>query len=165
MANAATDSKFPDGSTTCDYDIFEELPDGSAIWRACVFGMNNVELKLLEMARETNNKVFAVNLQDRSQPVVRPFRWSGQPQAKRQPRRMTKMSNGPGSHFHIRWIESNRLDLECFKTHLEAAERALELARQDEVFQIEELTTECPLMLPRREIKRVGSYRSVAAWW
>jgi len=67
------------------------------------------------------------------------------------------MSNSCESHFHIRWIESNRLDLECFKTHLEAAERARELARPDEVFQIEKLTTQCPLMLPRREIKRVGS--------
>jgi len=71
-----TDSKFPDGSTTCDYDIFEELPDGTPIWRTCVVGMKNAELKLWEMARETNNKVFALNLQDPTLPVVRPFRSS-----------------------------------------------------------------------------------------
>jgi len=76
MANTATDSKFPDGSTNRDYDIFEELPDGTPIWRTCVVGMKKAELKLWEMARETNNKVFALNLQDRTQPVVRPFRSS-----------------------------------------------------------------------------------------
>jgi hypothetical protein len=54
------------------------------------------------------------------------------------------MSESSKTHFHIHWIESSRLDWECFKTHLDAAARALELARPDEVFQIEELTTQCP---------------------
>ena len=76
MANTATDSKFPGGSTTRDDDIFEELPDDTPIWRTCVVGMKNAELKLWEMARETNNKVFALNLQDPTLPVVRPFRSS-----------------------------------------------------------------------------------------
>jgi hypothetical protein len=59
-----------------DYNIFEELPDGTPIWRACVLGMEKVETKLLEMARETGNKVFAINLQDRSQSVIRRFKLS-----------------------------------------------------------------------------------------
>jgi hypothetical protein len=88
MADITARSKFPDGSLTRDYDIFEELPDGTAIWRTCVVGMKKAELKLWEMARETNNRVFAVNLQDRSEPVVRPFKLSRQPEAKIQPRRM-----------------------------------------------------------------------------
>jgi len=71
-----TDSKFPDGSMTRDYDIFEELPDGTPIWRTCVVGMKNAELKLWEMARETNNRVFALNLQDPTLPAVQPFRSS-----------------------------------------------------------------------------------------
>ena len=54
------------------------------------------------------------------------------------------MSDSSTTHFHIHWIESNRLDWECFKTHLEATARALELARPDEAFQIAELTTQCP---------------------
>jgi hypothetical protein len=72
MADTTTRSKFPDGSTTCDYDIFEELPDGTPIWRTCVLGMEKAELRLLEMARETSNKVFALNLRDPTLPVVRP---------------------------------------------------------------------------------------------
>ena len=63
---------------------------------------------------------------------------------------MDRISDSSRTHFHIRWIESNRLDFECFKTHLDAAARALELALPDERFEIEELTTPCPLMLPRR---------------
>jgi len=54
------------------------------------------------------------------------------------------MSDSSTTHFHIHWIESNRLDWECFKTHLDAAARALELARPDEVFEIKKLTAPCP---------------------
>jgi hypothetical protein len=53
--------KFPEGSVSRDYDIFEELHDGSWVWRACVVGMQNVELKLQELARESNNKFIAVH--------------------------------------------------------------------------------------------------------
>jgi len=73
VANFPSPQKYPLGSLNRDYDIFEQLPDGSTIWRACVFGMKNVELKLLEMARETNNKFFALNLQDRSCPLSGPL--------------------------------------------------------------------------------------------
>jgi len=58
---------------------------------------------------------------------------------------MDRMSESPKTHYHIHWIESNRLDWECFKTYLDAAARALELARPDEAFQIAKITTQCPL--------------------
>jgi hypothetical protein len=57
-------SKFPDGSAAREYDIFELMPDGSPIWRASAFGMESTERKLLELSRETANRVFAVNLAD-----------------------------------------------------------------------------------------------------
>jgi len=82
VANFPSPQKYPLGSLNRDYDIFEELPDGSTIWRACVFGMKNVELKLLEMAMETNNKFFALNLQDSSQPIIRPFKSNGSQERK-----------------------------------------------------------------------------------
>jgi hypothetical protein len=61
MRDCPTLHKFPDGSTNRDYDIFEELPDGEKVWRACVVGMENVELKLGELARESNNKFLALH--------------------------------------------------------------------------------------------------------
>jgi hypothetical protein len=82
MANTPISNKFPDGSLTRDYDIFEELPDGTPIWRACVLGMKKVESSLFEMAKETNNRIFAVNLQDRSLPIIRPYRLSRQQKQK-----------------------------------------------------------------------------------
>ena len=65
--------KFPEDSANRDYDVFEEYPDGSTAWRACVFGMGNVESKLRELAKETPNKLFALSLQDRTLPVIRPL--------------------------------------------------------------------------------------------
>jgi hypothetical protein len=74
MTSCPTHQKFPEGSTNREYDVFEEFPDGTTKWRACVFGMGNVERKLRELASETTNKFFALNLQDRAQHVIRPFR-------------------------------------------------------------------------------------------
>jgi hypothetical protein len=74
MTDFATQHRFPEGSGNRDYDVFEELPDGSTIWRDCAFGMGNVELKLRELARESNNKFFALYLQDRDQPVILPWK-------------------------------------------------------------------------------------------
>ena len=62
----------PEGSTNRDYDIFEEFPDGSCVWRACVFGMENVELKFRELAKETSNRIFATSLLEESAAVVGP---------------------------------------------------------------------------------------------
>lgn len=74
MSDCPTLHKFPADSTNRDYDIFEELPDGSTVWRACVFGMGNVELKFGKLAQETSNRVFAISLQDRSIPIIRPWK-------------------------------------------------------------------------------------------
>jgi len=70
----ATLRKFPDDSASRDYDVFEEFADGSTVWRACVFGMANAELKLRELATESNNKFFAICLMDKDQPIVRPWK-------------------------------------------------------------------------------------------
>ena len=72
MASSLTHQKYPEDSANRDYDIFEELPDGSTVWRACVFGMGNVEGMLRQLARESNNKFFAPNLNNRSEPATRP---------------------------------------------------------------------------------------------
>jgi hypothetical protein len=73
MADFPMLRKFPEGSANREYFIFEKLPDGSAVWRGCVLGMENVELKLQNLARESNNKFFALNLGDRSHPIIRPL--------------------------------------------------------------------------------------------
>jgi hypothetical protein len=57
-------TQFPDKSAFIDYDVFEEFPDGATIWRACVCGMKEVELKMLELRRQTSNKLFALDLND-----------------------------------------------------------------------------------------------------
>ena len=57
-------TKFPRGSEIRDYDIFEELPDGSTTWRCCVSGMDSVESKLHELSKLTTNKLFALRLTD-----------------------------------------------------------------------------------------------------
>jgi hypothetical protein len=62
LADFPTLHKFPEGSADRNYFVFEKLPDGSALWRGCVLGMESVELKLQKLARESNNKFFALNL-------------------------------------------------------------------------------------------------------
>jgi hypothetical protein len=47
-----------------EYDIFEELPNGSNIWRVSVRGIDNVELKLLELSKDTNHEFYAINFQN-----------------------------------------------------------------------------------------------------
>jgi hypothetical protein len=79
MPDSPTRHKFPEGSSDSDYDIFEEMPDGGTVWRACAFGMENVELKFRELAKETSNRIFAINLLDRSIPIIRPRKPSGRP--------------------------------------------------------------------------------------
>lgn len=54
-------------------------------------------------------------------------------------------TDAPGLHFHIHWIRKEELDWECFDTYSEALGRALELARRDEEFTIEEVPAKCPL--------------------
>jgi hypothetical protein len=49
------------------------------------------------------------------------------------------------SHYHIRWENKATLDWECFQTYSDAAIRAKELVRPDEIFTIEEVSSDCPL--------------------
>jgi hypothetical protein len=83
MSDCPTHHKFPQDSTNRDYDIFEELPDGSTVWRACVFGMENVELKFRELAKETINRIFAISLLDQSVRVIRPWKSTGRQDLRR----------------------------------------------------------------------------------
>jgi hypothetical protein len=83
MSVFAAHYKSPEDSVNCDYDIFEELPDGSAVWRACVFGIENVELKFRELAKESPNRIFAINLLDRSISVIRPWKSTGKQDLRR----------------------------------------------------------------------------------
>lgn len=43
-----------------DYDLFEELPDGSVLWRAVVPRLENALAKLQELAELSSNKCFAM---------------------------------------------------------------------------------------------------------
>jgi hypothetical protein len=70
MNDFPTLHKFPEDSVRRDYDVFELFPDGSTVWRACVLGMGNAERKLRDLGRESNNKFFAINLQERAEPMV-----------------------------------------------------------------------------------------------
>jgi hypothetical protein len=45
-----------------EYDIFEKLPDGSAIWRACVPGLYDAKRKLQELAEHSVNEFFAIEI-------------------------------------------------------------------------------------------------------
>lgn len=45
-----------------EYDIFERLPESSLVWRASVHGLENVQLKLKELAKQTSNECFAMDM-------------------------------------------------------------------------------------------------------
>jgi hypothetical protein len=65
MRGADVLRKFPEGSTDLDYDIFEQFPDGSIRWRACIFGMEGVESVLLDLSKSSGNNFFAIRLRSR----------------------------------------------------------------------------------------------------
>jgi hypothetical protein len=48
-----------------DFDIFENFPDGSTIWRTCVFGKFEAERKMQELAEHSENDFWAINIQSR----------------------------------------------------------------------------------------------------
>lgn len=48
-----------------EYDIFEKLPDGGSIWRACVPGQFDARRKLQELAEHSENEFFAIDLKSR----------------------------------------------------------------------------------------------------
>jgi hypothetical protein len=56
-------------------------------------------------------------------------------------------------YFHIRWEKNSTLDWECFSTYSEAAIRAKELAAPNEIFVIEEVHADCPLLRVRHSFK------------
>jgi hypothetical protein len=66
MKGTDTLRKFPEGSTDQDYDIFEQFPDGSIRWRACIFGMEGVESVLLDLSHSSWNNFFAIRLRSHS---------------------------------------------------------------------------------------------------
>jgi hypothetical protein len=45
-----------------DYDIFEKFPDGSTIWRACVFGQYEARRKLQDLAERSPNEFVAIDI-------------------------------------------------------------------------------------------------------
>jgi hypothetical protein len=54
-----------------EYDIFEKLPDGSSNWRACVPGQVEAERKLDELAENSENEFFAIEINSRQlQPLI-----------------------------------------------------------------------------------------------
>ena len=65
MADSPITRKFPADSMTRNFDIFEELTDGTIVWRARVLGVENIELKVREMACDRKDKFFAISLKNR----------------------------------------------------------------------------------------------------
>lgn len=45
-----------------DYDLFEVLPDGAAVWREAVTGHENAIRKLHELSTRTANEVRVMHL-------------------------------------------------------------------------------------------------------
>jgi hypothetical protein len=45
-----------------EYDLFEKFPDGSSLWRACVPGLENARLQLRELAQESKNQFYAIDI-------------------------------------------------------------------------------------------------------
>ena len=69
MSNVHVLDKFLDGFGNRNYEVLEEFPDGLIVWRACIFGMLNVESKFRELSRRSTNKFFAFNLEDPENPI------------------------------------------------------------------------------------------------
>jgi hypothetical protein len=45
-----------------EYDLFEQLPDGSPVWRGHAIGRDDAEAKLRSVASSTPNECFALYL-------------------------------------------------------------------------------------------------------
>lgn len=45
-----------------DYDLFEVLPDGAAIWKETVHGHQNAILRLIEFSKQTSNEVRLIHV-------------------------------------------------------------------------------------------------------
>ena len=44
-----------------DYDLFEQLPDGSELWRRHVQGLLEAQRELVQMSKTTKNDCFAMH--------------------------------------------------------------------------------------------------------
>ncbi len=44
------------------YDLFEKFPDGSSLWRACVFGRESAWLQLRDLSERSQNQFYAINV-------------------------------------------------------------------------------------------------------
>jgi len=56
-----------------NFDIIEKFPDGSMIWRTCVFGQFEAERKLQELAEHSKNEFLAIDIESGEPlPIVRP---------------------------------------------------------------------------------------------
>ena len=67
----------PKSAENRDYDIFEEFADGSTVWRACVFGLAAVRRTFQELAKGSDNKLFALHLLDRNISAIHPMKCGG----------------------------------------------------------------------------------------
>jgi hypothetical protein len=64
-----------------DYDIFEKFPDGSTIWRVCACGWYETERKLGELAEQSENEFYAIDI-TANRPVAPSVKSTSRPAAK-----------------------------------------------------------------------------------
>jgi hypothetical protein len=53
-----------------EYDIFEKFPDGTPIWRCCVSGQFEAERKIRDLAEQSSNEFFAIDIQTSERVVL-----------------------------------------------------------------------------------------------
>ncbi len=44
------------------FDLFEKFPDGSSLWRACVLGLDGTRHHLMELAKTSANRFYAMDI-------------------------------------------------------------------------------------------------------
>jgi hypothetical protein len=44
------------------FDLFEKFPDGSSLWRACVLGLEGTRHHLMELAKTSGNRFYAMDI-------------------------------------------------------------------------------------------------------
>jgi hypothetical protein len=47
-----------------DFDIFEKFSDGSTLWKACVRGRFDAQRKMNELAEQSENEFFMIDIQN-----------------------------------------------------------------------------------------------------
>lgn len=45
-----------------EYDIFEVLPDRNVIWRACTRSLEDANIMLVNLSKQSTNEFFAIHL-------------------------------------------------------------------------------------------------------